>query len=179
MLALIPFLLTYYILLETINAVNNIIKEIYSNIDKDFKYYFNILVISIITLIIYIGYLIDKHQNSFILKLMENITNQIPVLKDIYNIFKNLLTIFNNDKNNYLGVVEIAFAGYTTYAFITKEENNQLITFVPTSPNPTSGYVIILDKKKEVEDIKNIGEWKKTDISPQKAMSKIISLGFK
>ena len=87
---------------------------------------------------------------------------------------------FSNKNDKYLGVIEVSFANYIIHAFLTKQEENQYIAFVPTSLNPTYGYVIILKKTKEVKDkINNIGEVKKTDIKPSDGMSKIISLGFK
>lgn len=179
-IGLIPFILTYYILIQVINIINDIIKNIYTNVDKDFQYYLYILTILVIALITYIGYLIDKHQNSFVLKLLEQITIKLPVIKNIYNIFKDITKIFDtNGKENYLGVIEIMFANYKTYAFLTKEEGEQYIAFVPTAPNPTSGYVIVLDKNKEVkEEIKNYGEWQRINVSSTEAMRKIISLGI-
>jgi uncharacterized membrane protein len=87
--------------------------------------------------------------------------------------------MFTNDKN-YLGVVEIMFANYKTYAFLTKEEKERFIAFVPTAPNPTSGYVILLDKDKEVKgEITALGEWKRVDTNVKEALGKIISLGIK
>jgi uncharacterized membrane protein len=71
------------------------------------------------------------------------------------------------------------FANYKTYAFLTKEEENRFIAFVPTAPNPTSGYVIILDKNKQVDEIKHIGEWKRVNTNVKEALAKIISLGIK
>jgi len=179
-IGLIPFVLTYYILIQIINGINDIIKNFYINIDKDFQYYIYILTVVVILFITYLGYLIDKHQNSFVLKILEKITIKLPIIKNIYNIFKDIINILNpNNKNNYLGVIEIMFANYKTYAFLIKEDKEQYIAFIPTAPNPTSGYVIILDKNKEVKnEIKNFGEWRRINISSTEAMRKIISLGI-
>ncbi|GAB6074399.1 DUF502 domain-containing protein [Nautilia lithotrophica] len=174
--AILPFVFTIWVISYLVNLVIKLIHLFYARINSTL--YTAILLIVIILLITYIGYIVTKKQKSIIIYISEKIFSKLPFIKSIYNFFNELLKMFSNERN-YLGVVEIMFANYKTYAFLTKEENDRFIAFVPTAPNPTSGYVIMLDKDKEVDEIKKIGEWKRIDTDVKEALGKIISLGIK
>ncbi|AZV46047.1 hypothetical protein C3L23_01805 [Nautilia sp. PV-1] len=175
--AILPVVFTIWVVTYIAGILIQFIKIFYSKINNPL--YSIILIIATVLLITYIGYIITKKQKSIILYITENIFSKVPVIKSIYNFFKELIHMFTNDKN-YLGVVEIMFANYKTYAFLTKEEKERFIAFVPTAPNPTSGYVILLDKDKEVKgEITALGEWKRVDTNVKEALGKIISLGIK
>jgi uncharacterized membrane protein len=175
--AILPFVFTVWAVTYIATALAKLLALFYSKINNPL--YTTILLVFIILLITYIGYIITKKQKSIILYITEKIFSKVPFIKSIYNFFKELLKMFSNEKN-YLGVVEVSFANYKTYGFLTKEEDDKFIAFVPTAPNPTSGYVIILDKNKEVrEEIKSMGEWKRIDTDVKEALAKIISLGLK
>jgi len=174
--ALLPFVFTIWLISYIANILIKFIHIFYSKINNPF--YTTFLLIFTILLITYIGYVLTKNQKSIILYISEKFFSKLPLIKGVYNFFKELIQMFSNEKN-YLGVVEVMFANYKTFGFITKEENERFIAFVPTAPNPTSGYVIILDKNKEVNEIKNLGEWKRIDTNVKEALGKIISLGLK
>ena len=174
--AILPVVFTIWVVTYIAGILIQFIKIFYAKINNPL--YSIGLIIATILLITYIGYIITKNQKSIILYITENIFNKLPLIKSIYNFFKELMQMFSNDKN-YLGVVEVMFANYKTYAFLTKEEKGRFIAFVPTAPNPTSGYVIMLDKDKEVDEIKALGEWKRVDTDVKEALGKIISLGLK
>jgi uncharacterized membrane protein len=175
--AILPVVFTIWVVTYVAGILIQFIKIFHSKINNPL--YTFALIIATVLLITYIGYIITKKQKSIILYITENIFSKVPVIKSIYNFFKELMHMFSNEKN-YLGVVEIMFANYKTYAFLTKEEKERFIAFVPTAPNPTSGYVILLDKNKEVKgEITSLGEWKRVDTDVKEALSKIISLGLK
>ena len=70
---------------------------------------------------------------------------------------------------NYLGVVWIKIGTHKVMGFITKELEDSYFVFVPTTPNPTSGFLLNV-KKDEVE---------KSDLSVANGFKKLISLGIK
>ncbi|WP_456479544.1 DUF502 domain-containing protein [Nautilia sp.] len=175
--ALLPLVLTVWVVSYVAGLLLKFIHLFYAKIN--YPVYPSVLLAVTVLLITYIGYIITKKQKSIILYITENIFSKVPFIKNIYKFFKELMNMFSNDKN-YLGVVEIMFANYKTYAFLTKEEKERFIAFVPTAPNPTSGYVILLDKDKEVKgEITSLGEWKRVDTDVKEALGKIISLGIK
>jgi uncharacterized membrane protein len=174
--AILPVIFTLWAISYLVSLFLNLIHMFYARLNSPLLT--SVLLVATILLIMYIGYIITKKQRSIVLYVTEKLFSKLPLIKNIYNFFKELLNMFSNEKN-YLGVVEIMFANYKTYAFLTKEEKNRFIAFVPTAPNPTSGYVILLDKDKETDEIKALGEWKRVDTDVKEALSKIISLGIK
>ena len=176
LLAFLPVVFTVWVITYLAGILFKLFGLFYSKSNNPL--YITLLICLSVILITYIGYVITKKQKSIVLYFTEKLFSKLPLIKSVYNFFKELLKMFSNEKN-YLGVVEVMFANYKTYAFLTKEEQDKFIAFVPTAPNPTSGYVIILDKNKEVQEINGLGEWKRVDTDVKEALSKIISLGIK
>jgi uncharacterized membrane protein len=52
-------------------------------------------------------------------------------------------------------------------AYVTNKHDNKYVLFIPTSPNPTSGFTVIVDKSKLV----------KSDMNIEEATSFIVSVG--
>lgn len=121
--------------------------------------------------------------NSFILQSLwdnfENLLSKIPIVRPIYKSIKQLVQALNpDDQSNFKQVVLIEFPKKGVYAigFVTNElgthlsPNNKetyLTVFVPTTPNPTSGFFLMVDKT----------EAHLLNISRQEAMTMIISGG--
>jgi uncharacterized membrane protein len=63
--------------------------------------------------------------------------------------------------------VEYPKEGIWVPAYVTNKYENKYVLFVPTSPNPTSGFTIIVDKSKLV----------KSDMDIEEATSFIVSVG--
>ncbi|MCP4049297.1 MAG: DUF502 domain-containing protein [bacterium] len=97
-----------------------------------------------------------------LLSYFENIMNKIPIINTVYKSTKQILTAFSFKKKGLLSAVLVEYPRKGTWAlgFITKEQVSGLIDiygkdhskdkcslFVPTTPNPTSGYYIYVDKK--------------------------------
>ena len=76
-------------------------------------------------------------------------------------------------KDRYLGVVKVPFGSGHVLGFVTRREvlegRTTLTVFVPTSPNPTSGIVLFFPEEAVLP----------TDMSPESAFARIISLGLK
>jgi uncharacterized membrane protein len=106
--------------------------------------------------------------------------NRIPVVRGIYSTLKSMMDILSiNDKGKYSRVVLIQFPknGHYCFAFVTgvtKDEIQDLSpdplvhVYVPTSPNPTSGYFLLVPEKDVVP----------VDISVEEAMKLIVSGGL-
>lgn len=130
----------------------------------------------LLLLILYlIGFYYEKNKKVIVQILVENVIKKIPFIKTLFNIIEDMLSMFFKEQDDkYLGVLEVEYGGYPQYAFITKdlEEENRYIVFVPTAPNPTNGFVILLDKDNPKYP------YKKIDIEPKEALSRVISLGL-
>ena len=89
-----------------------------------------------------------------ILKLIDDLFKRIPVLRTIYSAILQMTESFSNKDNNKKSVVLVEYPrkGVWAVGFATKENkgemaektNKKLINvFVPTTPNPTSGFLLM------------------------------------
>ena len=124
----------------------------------------------------FIGLSYDKNKKFLIIQFSESIIKHIPGIKNIYIILEDILAMFfKASEDKYLGVIEIEYGGYPQYGFITKDFNDEdrYMVFIPTAPNPTNGFVILLDKNNPKYPYKRI------DLEPSAALTRVVSLGIK
>ncbi|MGL4234155.1 MAG: DUF502 domain-containing protein [Casimicrobium sp.] len=114
-----------------------------------------------------------------LVKAWESIVNRIPVVGAIYKSIKQLtdpVLSENGQAFNKAVLIEFPHAGSHTVAFLTntvrdelasKLEGEHVSVYVPTTPNPTSGYMLILPKSKVHE----------LQMSVDQALKYIVSMG--
>ncbi len=111
------------------------------------------IIISII-LITIVGGLSLSFLGKRILKLIDDLFKRIPFLRTIYTAILQMTESFSNKDNDKKSVVLIEYPrkGVWAVGFATKENkgemaqktNQKLINvFVPTTPNPTSGFLLM------------------------------------
>ena len=117
-----------------------------------------VLVITLIT-----GALVSNFIGQKLLKIWERALNKIPGFRSIYSSIKQLSsTILNSSNDSFKKAVLVEYPrqGMWTIAFQTgnyhgeveKIIGEQIINiYVPTTPNPTSGFFIMMPKKDVVE----------------------------
>lgn len=115
-----------------------------------------------------------------IVKLWEEFLHRVPVVRGIYSTLKSVMDILSfKEREKYNKVVLIQFPknGHYCFAFVTGMTLGQvqevtteplLNVYVPTSPNPTSGYFLLVPEKEVVP----------LDISVEEAMKLIVSGGL-
>ena len=155
---LIPIGITLYLTLFFIKISGKIVpKEINPN-----NYLpFNIPGLEIIVAVIFItfiGWLSLSFLGKKFFELFNNILKKIPILRTIYSAIGQMTESFTKTENKQKSVVLLEYPrkGVWAVGFATKEnkgiiENNikeELINvFVPTTPNPTSGFLLMVPKK--------------------------------
>jgi uncharacterized membrane protein len=99
---------------------------------------------------------------------------RIPLLNKIYGTIKQVNESFQNNKSSFKQVVLVSFpnARSRSLAFVTGEQKGlgaeKLISvFIPTTPNPTSGFLLLVPESEIV----------KLDISVADGIKFIVSLG--
>ena len=172
-MVLIPLLIVLMIGNYFFNTILALVKYIFDVSNDNINVTISIIIGSLGFLFI-LGYFYEMKKKTFISHIIEAIVHKVPVLKDIYFIVSDLMDLLLKD-NSYLGIIEIEYGGYLQYGFITKDlvEEDRYIVFIPTAPNPSNGFVILLDKNNPKYP------YKKIDTEPGAAMSRIISLGLK
>ena len=118
------------------------------------------IIISII-LITFIGWLSLSIIGKKLLEIFNNILKRIPILRTIYSAFEQMLEIFNKSDRNTKNVVLVEYPRKGSWAvgFATKEnkgeisnksKQNLVNVFVPTTPNPTSGFLLMFPKEEVI-----------------------------
>ena len=114
--------------------------------------------IILVTLLVFIGFITASFFGSFILRKTESLINKIPLIKVFYKTIKQIIeTIFKNNSNAFRDVVLLEYPrrglwvlGFTTgevKGAVSKKIKSPCINvFVPTTPNPTSGFLLMVPK---------------------------------
>ena len=155
---LIPIGITVYLTIFLIKISSKLIPEAI-NPDKYLPYEIpGIEIIIAIFLITFIGWLSLTFIGKRAVSLLEGILNKIPILRTIYSSAEQLIENFSQDKKNKKSVVLVQYPrqGIWAVGFATKENTGKIKNaigqdtvnvFVPTTPNPTSGFLLMFPKK--------------------------------
>lgn len=115
----------------------------------------------------------------YIIRFWESLIHRIPFVSVVYKTCQDVIkTIFTTDNNAFKQVVMVQFPNpeTRTIGLVTREGfpgaentlgNDLLVVFVPTTPNPTSGFLTIVKK----QDVVNL------DMSIEDAFKLVISCG--
>ncbi len=138
-------------------------------------------VITTLTAILLAGALTRSFVGRAVLRFWERVVDQIPVARSLYSILKQSTEAFigaNPGKSSYRRVVLIEYPrkGIFTYAFVTSRVEKPIAglpeemvkVFVPSTPNPTTGYLLLLPEA----DVVN------TALTVEEAFKLIISAGI-
>ena len=109
----------------------------------------------------------------------EKIFKKIPIVRSVYSAAKNFADIVFSDTGQSFkkvlliqyprkGIYSLAFQTSTNLGEVQKKTGSDVVcTFVPTTPNPTSGFIIIIPKEDVIE----------LDMDVDEAFKMIVSLG--
>ena len=158
---LIPIGITVYLTLFIIKISSKILpKELNPNHYLPYDIPGVEIIISII-LITFIGWLSLSLIGKKLLEIFNNILKRIPILRTIYSAFVQMLDIFNKSDENKKNVVLVEYPRKGSWAvgFATREnkgeiskksKQNLINVFVPTTPNPTSGFLLMFPKEEVI-----------------------------
>ena len=175
---LIPIGITLYLTLAIVKVSSKILpKEINPNNYLPYNIPGIEIIIALI-LITLIGWLSLSFIGKKLLNIFDNILNKIPILRTIYSAFEQMLDMFTKSDKNKKNVVLVEYPRKGSWAvgFATKENESEISrkskqnlvnVFVPTTPNPTSGFLLMFPK----EDVIYL------DITFEQASKFIVSAG--
>ena len=160
-IVLVPIGFTLYLTIFLVSVSSNLIPE---EINPNNYLPFSIPGLEIALSIIFIT-LIGGLSLSFIgkriLQLINDLLKRIPILRTIYSAIGQMTESFTNNKKGKKSVVlvqyprkgawAVGFATKDNKGEITKKTNEQLVNvFVPTTPNPTSGFLLMFPKSEVI-----------------------------
>ncbi len=175
----LPILATYFIvrfLLRLVNSVAAVIPEKYQPIGFLGHHIpgFGIL-ISIIVIFV-TGVLVTNFLGHKLVNAWEKILARIPLVRSIYGATKQAAhSILSPNEKSFRQAVLVQFPrkGLWSVGFLTNSNfshidiEDNITVFIPTAPNPTSGFMTITDKS----------HIKPLDITIEEAFKMIISVG--
>lgn len=128
-------------------------------------------------LISLVGRLARYYIGKKIIQLMDIGLLRVPLLNKIYGTIKQVNQAFTSNKSSFKQVVLVEFPrpGHRAVGFVTGEQHEAfhqgpertISVFIPTTPNPTSGFLILVPE----------ADVKKLDMSVAEGIKFIVSLG--
>jgi uncharacterized membrane protein len=131
----------------------------------------------VLLLVTLLGFLSNYVFGKYFLEVIERFIERIPGIGAVYNSVKQIVATFGtNNRNLFNKVVLVEFPreGMWTLGFLTNKQQgepqgkiaaNAWTVFVPTTPNPTSGFLIMLPAEKVIELEMTVGDGMKMIIS--------------
>ncbi len=166
-LAFLPIVVILQIVIFLKDLINIIVHMVYGFSDS---YLYTVLVFALsFAVFTYIGYRVSEGRSS-IIALIDNVIHKIPFLNTVYRVTKkivNLITGHEQKEAREVVYIEYPKEGLWVPAYVTNKQDDMYILFVPTSPNPTSGFTVIVHESKVV----------KSDMNIEAATSFIVSVG--
>lgn len=127
------------------------------------------LILLSFTFFVYLGYRVSAGR-SLIIRAIDTVIDRVPFLNTVYRVTKKIVNLVTgHDKREPREVVYVEYPkdGLWVPAYVTNKKDDMYILFIPTSPNPTSGFTVIVNKSKTVKSTMNI----------EQATSFIVSVG--
>ncbi|MBR2137311.1 MAG: DUF502 domain-containing protein [Alphaproteobacteria bacterium] len=131
--------------------------------------------------LIFIGMLTTGYVGKFFLRIWNVIIRKMPVISSVYSLIKQIFETFLSQKSNSFSevvLIEYPRKGLWTIAFVSRRETGgeidaktgekMLSIYVPTTPNPTSGFLIFLPEKDVI----------KLDMSVEDGIKYVLSCGI-
>lgn len=178
--AILPLVFTISVIWFLIQKVGGFFGEYFTripafiNISKPLSSFFGFL--AVVIGIYLIGLITSGFIGRWSVKRIDNFMTRVPFVKGLYNAIRQLVNTIFLDRSAFSKVVIIKYPWKNTYtlAFLTNEDKWEINDkefyniFLPTSPNPTSGYYLLYP----------VSEIIKTDISIQNGFKVIASGGI-
>lgn len=167
-LAFLPIYIIGQIVFFVNDRLSDLIRFVYG-------YYDNYLMTTLVfvgsfAVFTYVGYRLSIVGKSWIISTIDTIIERIPLLNTVYRVVKKVVNMFSGHEakeSREVVYIEYPKEGLWVPAYVTNKEKEMYILFVPTSPNPTSGFTIIVHESKIV----------KSEMDIEDATSFIISVG--
>jgi len=167
-LSLFPLILVIVV----VNYLKNLGVSAYSSL-HDYTNSFGVtlaLMAGVIAIFALLGFSIEKYGRSIFVSMIDSTFEKIPAIRSVYSVSKKLAAMLSGGEDGTkkeVVLVEYPKEGLWVPAYLLNRHENICVVFIPTSPNPTSGYTVLVDESLI----------KKTSLSLQEASSFIISMG--
>ncbi|MFO7612311.1 MAG: DUF502 domain-containing protein [Clostridia bacterium] len=170
---ILPVGLTAFILVWLFNLLDGILRNLIAWVfGKDIP---GLGLLFLLIFILLVGLFTSNFIGGKITVWFEKIIGKIPLIKTVYNPLKNIISGLSSDTaGSFMKVVVVEFPmkGSKSIGFITNTNfsiggEDKISVFIPTTPNPTNGFLIMLDK----DDAEIL------DVTVNEGLNMVVSMG--
>lgn len=165
--AVLPIL----VVVQIVVLIERLLRDTFLSVHGYYENYWITLSLFAITILglSFLGFRI-RSGKTHVFSVLESYLEKMPVLSTVYRVSKKLIGIFSGegqDKPREVVYVEYPKDGVWVPAYVTNKLGRLYVLYVPTSPNPTSGFTVMVDESKIV----------RSTMSFEEASSFVISVG--
>lgn len=158
-LAVLPIVIVMQILIW----LAGFILSRFFNIQDWIGHYFvtTLVFLAIYALLAYIGHELRGRRSSLLVSIFELFIQKVPYLNSIYRVIKKVMDMFRGkgeDGSREVVYVEYPKDGVWVPAFVTNRVGDRYVLYIPTSPNPTNGFTVIIHESKVVKSALDFNE---------------------
>ena len=175
LLVVVPVAVTVFVLKALVIWIDGILVDI----ERDLlgHYYPGLGIITLLLLILVIGIISANYIGNRVLHAWDRLMRRLPLVRGIYSTVRQMMETFSTAQNFHgVGLVEYPRKGCYSIGFITGQVDDRtmglsgkyLSVFVPTTPNPTAGFLLLLPES----------EVRKLNVTVDQGMKYIVSLGL-
>jgi uncharacterized membrane protein len=175
LLVIIPIWATYYVLSGLLGVIDGMLGDLP-------RYFLGLKfpglgIITLIVFVLLVGVLSANYLGTRLVRYSDQLMQKVPLVRGVYTTVKQIMETFSV-KHSFHGValVEYPRKGCYSMGFMTGEIKGEALglpgkfitVFVPTTPNPTAGFLLILPE----------AEVKQLNMTVDQGMKFIISIGL-
>ncbi len=172
-LVILPIGVTIWVLVWIFTSINNILQPLVSSIIGRTIPGLGFAIM--IVLVYLVGVMASNITTRRIVGYGESLLHRVPIVRPIYSSIKQIIDSFSapgQDGFKQVVIAEFPMKGTRTIGFVTnelldKDGGKLLCIFIPTAPNPTSGFLQIVRE----EDVIRV------DMSVDDALKVVVSAG--
>jgi uncharacterized membrane protein len=179
-----PLVITVWVLTQLVGTMDGLFISIINKVAptetvENLQRFTGLGVLLVLLVLVLTGALVSNVVGRWVMKYWDKLLTHIPVVKPIYSSVKKVSdTLFSSNGNAFRQALLIQYPrpGVWTVAFQSgapegevaeKLDGDYISVYVPTTPNPTSGFFLLVARN----------EVKMLDLSVDEALTYVISMG--
>lgn len=175
LLVIIPIWATYYVLSGLLGVIDNMLGDLPGYL-LGLKFP-GLGIITLVLFVLLVGILSANYIGKNIVRYSDSLVQRVPLVRGVYSTMKKIMETFSMKQSFHgVGLVEYPRKGCYSVGFITGGLQGEdmgmtgkfMTVFVPTTPNPTAGFLLILPE----------AEVQRLDMTVDQGMKFIVSLGL-
>jgi uncharacterized membrane protein len=175
LLVILPVWATYYVLSALLGVIDGILGDLPAHLLG--RRIPGLGIVTLILVVLITGVLFASYVGSRIVSISDELLHRVPLVRGVYFTVKQVMETFSLQHQFHgVALVEYPRKGCYSVGFMTSDTqggalglSGRFVTvFVPTTPNPTAGFLLILPDD----------EVKRLDMTVEQGMKFIISLGL-